>query len=158
MAGKSPVDWPLWRRLRFFGGIGAGCAIIVVAVLFLTGDAGSGRTVNQYSTAGWMPLGPYARALGAGIIASGLLIGACLPIYRYRFGGALLGVAVYLLIVVSVWLLAANRGGPVESDGPWQATIIFVGLGVMAALLGLEARALALGEPEELSSESPPVT
>jgi hypothetical protein len=159
---ERPVDWPLLRRLRYFGGVGLLCALGAIAVELWVGDVQGDRALNVYASPGWTALGPVLRGLAFGIPVAGLVIGGLLPLYRHRYGGALIGLLAYFALLAGLVLGARigetryPSGGGVGGFELFQGLALFVGFGVVAALLGMEARSMALGEPDDGSTWSWP--
>jgi hypothetical protein len=145
------VTWPVWHRLRYFGGAGVLCAAAAIAVELFIADIPGGRAFNQFSRTGSSPLWPTLAVTGVAIATSGVAIGALLPLYRHRYGGAVIGLIVYLIIIATAFAIGRDPTG-VRSDGElWQLVVVLLGFGVIAALSGSEARPLALGKPDESS-------
>ena len=157
---ERPVDWPLWRRVRLCGGVALACAAIAVAIELLFADIPGGRAVNAYSPRGWSPLWPIVRGLPIGLVAGGVVAGVGLPLYKYRWGGAILGVIVYLALLAG--LVFGGRGGlsttgteSSDAFGVWQAVALFVGFAAISAILATELKPAALGrELEETENTS----
>jgi len=157
-----PVDWPLWRRIRLFGGVGLVCTVIALLIELLFADVHGGRAVNVYDTLGWTDLRGVLWGLALALPASGLMIAVALPLYRWRYGGVLVGLLGYCAFLAGI-IAGMSIGAPHHPDpGPLdtleivQLLVGFVGFGVMAVAIGQEARSLALGEPDADSSFSWP--
>ncbi len=152
-----PIRWGLWRRLRYFGGIGVASALTCSAVLRLGSAAFGDR--DPRSLTGWRSPDD-VRFLSAGIVAAGLVFAVLLPLYRWRYGGAVIGV-VGVLSFVGVGSLMSAGDGLGLSGRPqalWQGTALLVLVAIMVAVSANEARSHILGEADEAGSGSPPRT
>src|SRR4051794_18321645 len=94
-----PVDWPVLRRVRVVGGIGLGCAAIAIGITLLLADIPNGLAFSKYSPNGTTDLWPAVVFVGLWLTASGLAGAILLPLYRWRFGGHLIGIIVVILSV-----------------------------------------------------------
>jgi hypothetical protein len=93
--------------------------------------------------------------LGLWLTAGSLAGAILLPLYRWRFGGHLIGIIVCSLSVPAD-LLAYRHSPTSEYPSAWQAVVLFVAFAAMGASLGDGMRAYALGQPT--SEPRPPVT
>jgi hypothetical protein len=139
------VDWPLFRRIRFFAGVGLLCAAGAIGVELLFADIPNGLAFNRFSPSGTSPLWPGIRFLALWISASGLAIAVLLPILRWRYGGYLLGVLVVSLAIPAK--LIASRHLTAHAAPLWQDIVIFIAIAAMGASTADGMRASALGQP-----------
>jgi hypothetical protein len=158
-SSERPVDWPLWRRVRYRGGVALGCAAIALVIELLFADIPGGRSLNAYSTRGWSPLWPLVRGLPIGLVAGGVVAGLGLPLFKHRWGGAVVGIMVYLAFL-SGFVLGARAGSSSsravsgEEFAWWQALALFVGFGVVFAILATQMRSAALGKEEDIGEDT----
>ena len=151
-----PVEWPIRRRLRYFGGIAVLCTVILTILELVFGDVAGGWSRNFYSPTGRSPLGPSLRGMSLALVSGGLTLGLVLPLFRRRYGGALVGILVYLAFVLGMelgWSGSSPRfaAGTFER---WQIATVFIGMGTMFALLGVQMRPMALGEAVDVATDN----
>jgi hypothetical protein len=139
------------------------CAALCVVIELLFADVRGGRSLNVYDPLGWTPLAPALWSIALGIPAGGLMVAVALPLYRRRYGGVVVGLLTYLTFLAGViagGMLSNPRHHAAPSPGKFefiQGLVLFICLGVMAALLGQEGRSMALGQPDDGSSWSWPI-
>jgi hypothetical protein len=153
-----PVEWPVGRRLRYCGGMSLLCATLFAILELVFGDVAGGQSRNFYSPTGWSPLGPTLRAMSFALVGGGLTLGLTLPLFRRRYGGALVGIFVYVAFVLGLEL---GWGGssphfPTGTFERWQLATLLIGGGAMFALLAVQMRPMALGEPVDVTTLNEP--
>jgi hypothetical protein len=155
-ADIAPVDWSLWRRVRFFGGIGVVCAFLAIGLELLIADIPNGRAFSRFSSAG-APLWPLIWFVGLWTSASGLAVALLLPLYRWRHGGKVIGLAVSSLAVPADLMTPREPPSVGSSFALWQLVVVSLAWATMAASLADSMRDSALGRQGEAEPQ-PPVT
>lgn len=139
-----PISWSLRDRLVVFGAWGLFVAAInIVGVLARRDDSGRLYTKTWY----WIDATPYLTAVPAVIITAALAFAVLVPLYRWRFGGGLVGVLVAALVAVEYYLFA-KVVGPVW-QGPrferWQVPLLGVVLAAVAIAAAVSVQTRVLG-------------
>jgi hypothetical protein len=130
----------------------------VIELLFA--DLHGGRAVSVYDTLGWTDLGPVLGSLALAGPAVGLMVAVALPLYRWRYGGVVVGLLGYLAFLAGLiagLMIGAPHPSGTASPSTFEIIQGFVGfvcIGVIAALVGQDGRSMALGEPDDGSSGS----
>jgi hypothetical protein len=132
-----------------------------IALTLLFGDVGGGRAFNQYQNTGAEPLWPQVlnlALLGPGL---GMLGGIALPLYRFRRGGYVFGLFMYVgffalgLAAAAVQALLARLGAQWAQEPtwptltePWRVLAILVCMGIVFASMAQSLAPSMRGEPE----------
>jgi hypothetical protein len=142
-----PVDWPLLLRIRFFAGTGLLCAAVAVGVQLLFADIPNGVAFSKYSPTLTTPLWPSVWFVAIWISASGLAIAILLPVYRWRYGGHVIGVIVVILAIPAA-LISPNHEPPSAAPAPpWQMIVALLAFAAIGASTADSMRSYALGHP-----------
>jgi hypothetical protein len=150
-----PISWSLWRRIRFFGAAGVLCGGIVIALELLIADIPGERAFNRFTPGGAVSLWPTLRMIATFAIVCSLAIAVSLPLYRYRHGWAGIAIVVYLLFFGSAIASGGRFSFPGDAIGRLQLIVSIIALAFMTAICVHGGRSLALGQPENPSSELP---
>jgi hypothetical protein len=159
------VDRPPWRRVAVLVGVALATAVLFALIDMLTGDLRGGRAFVPAAPGGSAELWPRVSFLLIVLPVVGGIAGALLPLYRYRWGGAALGLLVYALLIGAMILLSALTGadtgfGSVVLWGAgrsstWQHIAVLGTLAVMSAQLGAMLRPTVLGASRARASVAP---
>jgi hypothetical protein len=168
-----PVEWRLRRRVRYFGGLGLLCGIVVAAITLLFADIPGGRSFNKYGSPAWNPLWPELAALLTVPPLAGTAAAILLPLYRRRHGGVWVGLGTLagtvgiLMLAGATWRLLAGRALQIGIPSHWgalewtQSGVAVGGLVIVAVSVAVSMRGEALGEASaehRAEDAAPPVT
>lgn len=136
------------QRVLRLAAVGLACGVLAAVLEFAFANPQSGCGINFYDPSGCTPL---RTAILMPIVVFpilGAIIGMLLPLYRYRFGGAAIGVVTFLGFIgvlrdVAIVLRLRGTGNPPER---WQTIVLFALGVVVSATMGHQARWMALGE------------